>query len=65
MEYVEALEECLGRKAQVELLPLQPGDVPDTYSDVRKLQRLVGYKPETTVKEGVAAFVEWYRSFYA
>jgi UDP-glucuronate 4-epimerase len=63
-EYIEALEECLGRKATRELVPLQPGDVPDTYADVSELIGAVGYKPETPVREGVARFAEWYRAYY-
>ena len=64
MEYVSALEEALGRKAEVELLPLQPGDVSSTYADVTELVRAVGYKPATPVRDGVATFVEWYRDYY-
>lgn len=64
IEYVEALEEALGKKAQKELLPLQPGDVPDTYADVSELQAATGYKPATPVKAGVQAFVDWYREYY-
>ncbi len=62
--YIEVLEDCLGKKAERNLLPLQPGDVPDTFADVTDLQEWVGYKPETTVEEGIAQFVEWYRSYY-
>ena len=58
------LEQCLGRSAQRNLLPLQPGDVPDTYADVEELVRDVGYAPATPVEVGVARFVEWYRGFY-
>ena len=64
MHYIEVLEECLGKKAEKNLLPLQPGDVPDTFADVTDLVDAVDYKPATTVEEGVAAFVEWYRSYY-
>jgi UDP-glucuronate 4-epimerase len=63
-EYVAALEEALGKKAVKELLPLQPGDVPNTYADVSLLQKTLGYKPETTVQEGVKQFVEWYKNYY-
>lgn len=59
-EYIEALEAALGRKAIQNLLPLQPGDVPDTYSDTSSLENAVGYKPATPVTEGVRRFVEWY-----
>ena len=62
--YIEVLEQCLGRKAQRNLLPLQPGDVPDTFADVEDLVRAVGYRPQTTVEEGVRRFVEWYLSYY-
>ncbi len=62
--YIAVLEECLGKKAEQNLLPLQPGDVPDTYADVVDLVRDVGYKPATTVEEGVRRFVEWYREYY-
>jgi UDP-glucuronate 4-epimerase len=64
MHYIEVLEECLGRKAEKNLLPLQPGDVPDTYANVQELVEDVGYKPDTSVEEGVANFVRWYREFY-
>jgi UDP-glucuronate 4-epimerase len=63
-DYVAAVEKALGRKAERELLPLQPGDVPDTFADVSELERQVGYRPATPVEEGVAAFVAWYRRFY-
>jgi UDP-glucuronate 4-epimerase len=62
--YVNALEEALGVTARRELLPLQPGDVPDTYADSSALKDAVGYQPATPVKEGVAAFVAWYRDYY-
>ena len=63
-EYVDALEEALGVEARRELLPLQPGDVPSTYADASELERAVGYRPATPVKEGVARFVAWYREYY-
>ncbi len=62
--YIELLEEALGRKARQNLLPLQPGDVPDTYADVEDLVRDVGYRPKTPVEEGVRRFVDWYRDYY-
>ncbi|SCZ67336.1 NAD-dependent epimerase [Thiohalomonas denitrificans] len=64
MHYIEVLEQNLGKKAEKNLLPLQPGDVPDTYADVQALMTDVGFKPETTVEEGVARFVEWYTDYY-
>ncbi|MGB8634425.1 MAG: NAD-dependent epimerase [Rhodanobacteraceae bacterium] len=63
--YIEVLEACLGRKAQKNLLPLQPGDVPDTYADVESLVGDTGYKPATTVETGIQRFVDWYRDYYA
>jgi UDP-glucuronate 4-epimerase len=62
--YVEAIEEALGLKAIREFLPLQPGDVPNTFADVTTLEAATGYRPRTPVKEGVRRFVEWYREFY-
>ena len=62
--YIEVLEDCLGRKAERNLLPLQPGDVPDTFADVEDLVRDVGYRPATPVEVGVRRFVDWYRAYY-
>ncbi|MGH8609842.1 MAG: capsular biosynthesis protein CpsI, partial [Gammaproteobacteria bacterium] len=53
-----------GKKAEKKLLPLQPGDVPDTYADVDDLAKDLGYRPSTTVEEGVPRFVQWYKDFY-
>ncbi len=64
MHYIETLEKCLGKEAEKELLPLQPGDVPDTYANVADLVDDIGYKPQTSVEDGVANFVEWYRDYY-
>jgi UDP-glucuronate 4-epimerase len=64
MEYTAAIESALGRKAQMNMLPLQPGDVPDTYADVSDLSSQFGYKPSTSVHQGIAQFVAWYRSYY-
>ena len=64
MHYIEVLEDCLGRKAEKVLLPLQPGDVPDTYADVSDLVRDTGYKPDTSVEDGVRRFVDWYRDYF-
>ncbi|MDR7135857.1 UDP-glucuronate 4-epimerase [Lysobacter niastensis] len=64
LRYIEVLEQCLGRKAQMELLPLQAGDVPDTEADVSELIGAVGYRPQVTVEEGVANFVRWYKGCY-
>ena len=64
MKYIEVLEDCLGRKADKQLLPLQPGDVPDTWADVSALSEEVGYQPSMPVEVGVERFVEWYRAYY-
>ncbi|WP_141453381.1 NAD-dependent epimerase [Pseudoxanthomonas sp. z9] len=64
LRYIEVLEDCLGRKAERNLLPLQPGDVPDTYADVSALSRDTGYAPSTPIETGVRRFVDWYQDFY-
>ncbi len=64
MRYIEVLEECLGRKAEKNLLPLQLGDVPDTWADVEDLVEDVGYRPNTPVEVGVRNFVDWYLDYY-
>jgi len=64
MRYIEVLEQCLGKKAQKSLLPLQQGDVPDTFADVDDLVRDVGYRPATPVDVGVGKFVRWYLDYY-
>jgi UDP-glucuronate 4-epimerase len=64
MRYIEVIEAELGRKAIKNMLPMQPGDVPDTFADVEDLVRDVGYKPATPVEVGVKRFVEWYRGYY-
>jgi len=64
MRYIEVLEQCLGKKAQLELLPMQAGDVPATYADTGELQKAIGYKPQTPIEVGVRRFAEWYQAFY-
>ncbi len=64
LRYVELLEECLGRKAKKIMLPMQTGDVADTFADVTELQAAIGYKPTTPVEIGVRNFVDWFRSYY-
>jgi UDP-glucuronate 4-epimerase len=64
LHYIEVLEQCLGRKAKMEMLPLQAGDVPDTEADVTELIQSVGYAPKISVATGVANFVSWYRDYY-
>lgn len=65
LRYIEVLEDCLGKKAEMNMLPLQPGDVPDTYADVEDLIRDVNYQPNTSIEEGIRRFVEWYREYYS
>jgi len=64
LRYIEVIEQCLGRKATMELLPMQAGDVPDTAADVSDLERDCGYRPATPVEVGVERFVRWYREYY-
>ncbi len=64
MRYIEVLEQCLGRKAKMALLPMQPGDVRATQADTTELRNAVGYAPSTPIEEGVARFVAWYRDYY-
>ncbi|CAN7237460.1 NAD-dependent epimerase [Pseudoxanthomonas sp. LjRoot143] len=65
LRYIEVLEDCLGRKAEKRLLPMQPGDVPDTEADVEALRRDTGYSPSTPIGTGIRRFVDWYRAYYA
>jgi UDP-glucuronate 4-epimerase len=64
MHYIEVLEDCLGKKAEKNMLPLQPGDVPATYANVDDLVRDIGYKPDMSVEQGIANFVAWYRDYF-
>jgi len=64
LHLIEVLEESLGRKAVKEMLPMQPGDVPSTYADIDDLTRISGFRPSTSIEEGVPRFVAWYREFY-
>jgi Nucleoside-diphosphate-sugar epimerases len=64
MEYIRALEQALGVTARKNMLPMQPGDVMDTSADTEELYRDIGFKPETSVEEGVKRFVDWYKAFY-
>ena len=63
MDYIEALETSLGKKVEKELLPLQPGDVPDTYADVDDLVEEFDFKPSMSVKQGVENFAAWYKEY--
>jgi len=64
MRYIEVIEECVGRKAEKNMLPMQPGDVPDTWADTEDLAADVGYQPSTPIEVGVKNFVDWYRDYY-
>lgn len=64
LQFINVLEECLGRKAEKNFLPLQPGDVPATYADVEDLASDVGFRPATPIEEGIKRFVAWYRNYY-
>jgi UDP-glucuronate 4-epimerase len=64
LDFVDAIEECLGRKAIRTYLDMQPGDVPATWADASLLQRLTGFRPQTDVRDGIARFVAWYRDYY-
>src|SRR5690606_36637698 len=65
LDFVEAIEEELGRKAVRNYMPMQTGDVPATWADATLLERLTGYRPNTPVQEGVTHFVRWYRDYYS
>jgi len=64
LDFVEAIEAELGRKAIRNYMPMQMGDVPATWADATLLQRLTGYQPQTNIREGIALFVEWFREYY-
>jgi UDP-glucuronate 4-epimerase len=63
MEFIGTLERLLGRKAVLNLMPMQPGDVPATWADCSLLQRLTGFKPQTDLATGLGRFVDWYRDY--
>ncbi|MBF0352327.1 MAG: NAD-dependent epimerase [SAR324 cluster bacterium] len=62
--FIDILENCLGKKAHRNYLPLQPGDVEETYADISRIQELYGFEPTTPIEQGIPRFVEWYRSYY-
>ena len=64
MDFIAVLESCLGRKARKEFLPMQPGDVYETYADVRDLMEDFGFKPSTTIEEGLKKFADWFLEYY-
>lgn len=63
MRFIEVIEDCVGKKAKKRMLPIQPGDVPSTVADIRKLRKL-GWKPTTRIEKGIKNFVDWYREYY-
>lgn len=64
MDFIAEIESCLGRKAVLNMMPMQTGDVPATWADAHLLERLTGYRPKTDFRQGIAAFVEWFRDYY-
>ena len=64
MQYIKVLERCLGRKAKLDLLPIQAGDVPVTLADISRLTENLAFEPRVNIEEGVAKFVDWYQSYY-
>ena len=64
MHLIETIENCLGMTAQKNMMPMQPGDVPETHADIDDLERDTGFRPSTSIEEGVGRFVEWYRAYY-
>ncbi len=64
MHFIEALEAAIGKKASKNMLPMQPGDVPETYADIDDLEKDTGFKPNTPIEVGISRFIEWYRSYY-
>ena len=65
MHFIEVLEQQLGKTAEKEFLPMQPGDVYQTYADVSELERDFDFKPSTTIEEGLGKFVAWYKEYYS
>lgn len=64
MEFIELIEKYLGKKAEKNMMPMQPGDVPATHADITKAKKKLGYNPKVSVKEGVKHFIDWYREYY-
>ena len=65
MDFIDLLEQCIGKPAKKEMLPMQQGDVHETNADVAALRDAVGYRPDTPIEQGVERFVRWYRDFYS
>jgi UDP-glucuronate 4-epimerase len=64
LDFINAIEDCLGKKATRNYLPMQMGDVPATWANAELLQSLTGYRPQTDVRDGIASFVDWFRDYY-
>ena len=64
MKFIEILEDAIGRKAKKEFLPMQPGDVYQTYADISELEKDFGFKPSTSLEEGLSHFAAWYKDYY-
>jgi len=64
MDFIEILEDAIGKRAEKEFLPMQPGDVYQTYADVTDLMADVGFKPETSLRQGIGRFMDWYKEYY-
>jgi len=64
IDFIEAIEQCIGKNATKEMLPMQPGDVESTWADVRKLKEMYGYDPKVSIKEGVSRFIDWYKDYF-
>ena len=64
LDFIAVLEHALGRTAKKELLPMQPGDVPESFADIGASRRDLGFEPKTTIEEGLARFVEWYKQYH-
>ena len=65
MHFIEVLEDCLGRKANKNFMPMQMGDVAETYADIDDLIRDTGFRPSTTIETGLRRFVDWYKEYYS
>ena len=65
LSFIELMEKAFDSTVNKNLLPIQPGDVPDTYADVSRLTELTGYQPKTPIEEGVQKFAQWYKAYYS
>jgi len=63
-DFISILEDCIGKKAKKNFLPMQPGDVLETYADIDDLNRFIGFKPNTPIEEGILNFVNWYKDYF-